>query len=94
MKDHSWKVVAVVVILCSVSGLAALPFLAAIVQYLDCVTGFLSGAGYLTNYRDYLFRAPLVYIGIVLWVFLILAAGYLIWSHQRDRKGKDLEERK
>lgn len=59
MKDFSWKIFAIKTIIFSIWGLSTLPFLSIIVQYIDSITGFSSGNGYLTNNMDYLLKVLL-----------------------------------
>lgn len=63
MKDFHLKILAIIMIIFGIFGLSTLPFLSIIVQYIDSITGFSSGNGYLTNNMDYLFKSPLIYIG-------------------------------
>ena len=56
MKDFHLKILAIIMIIFGIFGLSTLPFLSIIVQYIDSITGFSSGNGYLTNNMDYLFE--------------------------------------
>ena len=68
-------------------GLSTLPFLSIIVQYIDSITGFSSGNGYLTNNMDYLFKSPLIYIGGFFVFSIILAIIYLVYSFFKAKRG-------
>ena len=65
MKDFHLKILAIIMIIFGIFGLSTLPFLSIIVQYIDSITGFSSGNGYLTNNMDYLFKSPLIYLFLV-----------------------------
>ena len=77
MKDFHLKILAIIMIIFGIFGLSTLPFLSIIVQYIDSITGFSSGNGYLTNNMDYLFKSPLIYIGGFL--FLVSFWQLFIW---------------
>ena len=77
MKDFHLKILAIIMIIFGIFGLSTLPFLSIIVQYIDSITGFSSGNGYLTNNMDYLFKSPLIYIGAFL--FLVSFWQLFIW---------------
>ena len=87
MKDFSWKIFAIKTIIFSIWGLSTLPFLSIIVQYIDSITGFSSGNGYLTNNMDYLFKSPLIYIGGFFVFSIILAIIYLVYSFFKAKRG-------
>lgn len=59
MKDFHLKILAIIMIIFGIFGLSTLPFLSIIVQYIDSITGFSSGNGYLTNNMDYLLKVLL-----------------------------------
>ena len=80
MKDFHLKILAIIMIIFGIFGLSTLPFLSIIVQYIDSITGFSSGNGYLTNNMDYLFKSPLIYIGGFFVFSIILAIIYLVYS--------------
>lgn len=87
MKDSPLRILATKTILLSVFGLSTLPFLAVVARYLDSVSGFSSGRGYHTNYMDYMFEAPLIYIGIILCVNIIWGTVYLIRNSPKTKSG-------
>ena len=87
MKDSPLKVLAFKTIFLSILGLNTLPFLSIIVQYIDSVTGFSLGSGYHTNNIDYIFKSPLVYIGVVLCINIVLAMIYLIHCYLKKKRG-------
>lgn len=87
MKDFSWEIFAIKTIIFSLWGLSTLPFLSIIVQYIDSITGFSSGNGYLTNNMDYLFKSPLIYIGGFFVFSIILAIIYLVYSFFKAKRG-------
>ena len=87
MKDSPLKVLAFKTIILSVLGLSTLPFLSIIVQYIDSVTGFSLGSGYHTNNIYYIFKSPLVYIGVVLCINIVLAMIYLIHCYLKEKQG-------
>lgn len=87
MKDSPLKVLAFKTIILSILGLNTLPFLSIIVQYIDSVTGFSLGNGYYTNNIDYIFKSPLVYIGVVLCINIVLAMIYLIYCYIKEKRG-------
>ena len=74
-------------IIFGIFGLSTLPFLSIIVQYIDSITGFSSGNGYLTNNMDYLFKSPLIYIGGFFVFSIILAIIYLVYSFFKAKRG-------
>lgn len=78
MKDSPLYVFAVKVIVCSLFGLSLLPFLAAIVQYLDSVANITNGNGYVSDYHYYIFQGPVSYILWILLMNIILASLYVI----------------
>lgn len=78
---------AIIMIIFGIFGLSTLPFLSIIVQYIDSITGFSSGNGYLTNNMDYLFKSPLIYIGGFFVFSIILAIIYLVYSFFKAKRG-------
>lgn len=76
-----------IMIIFGIFGLSTLPFLSIIVQYIDSITGFSSGNGYLTNNMDYLFKSPLIYIGGFFVFSIILAIIYLVYSFFKAKRG-------
>ena len=82
MKYMDFSVLTVGVILLSVFGLCLLPFLCAI-QYIDSVTGFSMGSGYLSDPMQDLTRFPLVFLPALLCADLVLAVGCLVWQRGR-----------
>lgn len=82
MKHMDFSVLTVGVILLSVFGLCLLPFLCAI-QYIDSVTGFSMGSGYLSDPMQDLTRFPLVFLPAILCADLVLAVGCLVWKRGR-----------
>lgn len=87
MKDFHLKILAIIMIIFGIFGLSTLPFLSIIVQYIDSITGFSSGNGYLTNNMDYLFKSPLIYIGGFFVFSIILAIIYLVYSFFKAKRG-------
>lgn len=87
MKDFHLKILAIIMIIFGIFGLSTLPFLSIIVQYIDSITGFSSGNGYLTNNMDYLFKSPLIYIGGFFVFSIILAIIYLVYSFFKAKLG-------
>ena len=87
MKDLHLKILAIIMIIFGIFGLSTLPFLSIIVQYIDSITGFSSGNGYLTNNMDYLFKSPLIYIGGFFVFSIILAIIYLVYSFFKAKRG-------
>ena len=87
MKDFHLKILAIIMIIFGIFGLSTLPFLSIIVQYIDSITGFSSGNGYYTNNMDYIFEYPLVYIGVILFLNVILCSVYLIYSFLKAKRG-------
>ena len=77
MKDFHLKILAIIMIIFGIFGLSTLPFLSIIVQYIDSITGFSSGNGYLTNNMDYLFKV-LLFI-LVAFLFLVSFWQLFIW---------------
>lgn len=75
MKDFHLKILAIIMIIFGIFGLSTLPFLSIIVQYIDSITGFSSGNGYLTNNMDYLLKV-LLFI-LVAFLFLVSFGNYL-----------------
>lgn len=88
MKDFHLKILAIIMIIFGIFGLSTLPFLSIIVQYIDSITGFSSGNGYLTNNMDYLFKSPLIYIGGFFVFSIILAIIYLVYSFFKAKRGR------
>ena len=86
MKDFHLKILAIIMIIFGIFGLSTLPFLSIIVQYIDSITGFSSGNGYLTNNMDYLFKSPLIYIGGFFVFSIILAIIYLVYSFFKAKR--------
>ena len=86
MKDFHLKILAIIMIIFGIFGLSTLPFLSIIVQYIDSITGFSSGNGYLTNNMDYLFKSPLIYIGGFFVFSIILAIIYLVYSFFKGKR--------
>lgn len=84
MKDSPLNILAIKTILLSVFGLSTLPFLAVIIQYIDSIIHFSSGNGYYTNSNAYIFKSPLVYMGVVLCINIIL--GVLCLAYQGLKK--------
>ena len=82
MKDFHLKILAIIMIIFGIFGLSTLPFLSIIVQYIDSITGFSSGNGYLTNNMDYLFKSPLIYIGGFLVSFWQLFIWFIVFLKQ------------
>lgn len=80
MKDSPLNILAIKTILLSIFGLSVLPFLSVIIQYIDSITNFSSGRGYYANSSEYIFKSPLVYIGIVLCINIILGFSYLAYN--------------
>ena len=80
MKDSPLNILAIKTILLSIFGLSVLPFLSVIIQYIDSITNFSSGSGYYANSGEYIFKSPLVYIGIVLCINIILGFSYLAYN--------------
>ena len=93
MKDFHLKILAIIMIIFGIFGLSTLPFLSIIVQYIDSITGFSSGNGYLTNNMDYLFKSPLIYIGGFFVFSIILAIIYLVYSFFKAKRGWLLKEK-
>ena len=87
MIDFQLKILALIMIIFGIFGLSTLPFLSIIVQYIDSITGFSSGNGYLTNNMDYLFKSPLIYIGGFFVFSIILAIIYLVYSFFKAKRG-------
>ncbi|MFQ9875824.1 hypothetical protein [Waltera sp.] len=77
MKDFHLKILAIIMIIFGIFGLSTLPFLSIIVQYIDSITGFSSGNGYLTNNMDYLLKV-LLFI-LVAFLFLVSFWQLFIW---------------
>lgn len=77
MKDFHLKILAIIIIIFGIFGLSTLPFLSIIVQYIDSITGFSSGNGYLTNNMDYLLKV-LLFI-LVAFLFLVSFWQLFIW---------------
>ena len=88
MNDSSLKILAVKTILVSAFGVSTLPLLSVIVQYIDSITGFSSGAGYYTNSMDYIFCSPLVFILMILCMNIILSIAYLLYGFFKRKRGK------
>jgi len=82
MKHMDFSVLTVGTILLSVFGLCLLPFLCAI-QYIDSVTGFSMGSGYLSEPMQDLTRFPLVFLPALLCADLVLAVDCLVWQRGR-----------
>ena len=93
MKDFHLKILAIIMIIFGIFGLSTLPFLSIIVQYIDSITGFSSGNGYLTNNMDYLFKSPLIYIGGFFVFSIILAIIYLVYSFFKAKRGVTSNEK-
>ena len=87
MKDFHLKILAIIMIIFGIFGLSTLPFLSIIVQYIDSITGFSSGNGYLINNMDYLFKSPLIYIDGFFVFSIILAIIYLVYSFFKAKRG-------
>lgn len=86
MNKFSLNLFAVKTIMLSVFGLSMLPFLAIIVGYIDSVTGFIAGHGYYSDSTMYIFKSPLIYIGIILCVNIIFSVAVLLYNHFKKRK--------
>lgn len=83
MDKDIYKVIAVKTIILSVFGLFTLPFWAVVMQYFDAAVGFSPGRGYLTDYKLYIYKSPLIEILFILCVFIILGIIFLVWSEKR-----------
>lgn len=92
MKDSPLNILAIKTILLSIFGLSVLPFLSVIVQYIDSIINFSSGRGYYANSNEYIFRSPLVYIGIVLCINIILGISYLVYNALKKKRGASNEK--
>ena len=77
MKDFHLKILAIIMIIFGIFGLSTLPFLSIIVQYIDSITGFSSGNGYLTN-TWIIFLKVLLFI-LVAFLFLVSFWQLFIW---------------
>ncbi len=86
MNKFSLNLFAVKTIMLSVFGLSMLPFLAIIVGYIDSVTGFIAGRGYYSDSTMYMFKSPLIYIGIILCINIIFSVAVLLYNHFKKRK--------
>ena len=86
MKDFHLKILAIIMIIFGIFGLSTLPFLSIIVQYIDSITGFSSGNGYLTNNMDYLLKV-LLFILVAFCFSIILAIIYLVYSFLKQSGG-------
>ena len=93
MKDFHLKILAIIMIIFGIFGLSTLPFLSIIVQYIDSITGFSSGNGYLTNNMDYLFKSPLIYIGGFLFLVSFWQFIYLVYSFFKAKSGVTSNEK-
>ena len=89
MKHMDFSVLAVGTILLSIFGLCLLPFLCFGDQYIDSVTGFSTGSGYLSDPMQDLTRFPLVFLPAILCADLVLAVDCLVW--QRGRRSRPPE---
>lgn len=78
--------VAIHFITVGLTGIFSLPFLAVIVQYIDSVTAFSSGRGYLSDYTEYIFQFPLVFLLVLFLAYL--AVGVVILYRNRAKKDK------
>ncbi|MDD6690710.1 MAG: hypothetical protein PUE63_02515 [Lachnospiraceae bacterium] len=83
MKHMDFSVLTVGTILLSVFGLCLLPFLCFGDQYIDSVTGFSMGSGYLRVPMQDLTRFPLVFLPAILCADLVLAVDCLVWQRGR-----------
>lgn len=70
-------------ILLSIFGLCLLPFLCFGDQYIDSVTGFSTGSGYLSDPMQDLTRFPLVFLPAIFCADLVLAVDCLVWQRGR-----------
>ena len=86
MNKFSLNLFAVKTIMLSVFGLSMLPFLAIIVGYIDSVTGFIAGRGYYSDSTMYMFKSPLIYIGIILCINITFSVAVLLYNHFKKRK--------
>ncbi len=86
MNKSSLNLFAVKTIVLSVFGLSTLPFLAMIVGYIDSVTGFIAGRGYYSDSTMYMFKSPLIYIGIILCVNIIFSVAVLLYNHFKKKR--------
>ena len=75
MKDFHLKILAIIMIIFGIFGLSTLPFLSIIVQYIDSITGFSSGNGYLPI-TWIIFLKVLLFI-LVAFLFLVSFGNYL-----------------
>lgn len=87
MKYSPLSIIAIKMIIFSISGLCTLPFLAIIAQYIDSVTGFSKGQGYHTESSVYIFETPLVYILLILCINIILGIVFLIYGYIKEKRG-------
>lgn len=86
MKHSSLTVFVVRMIVgCSI-GLSTIPFWAIVVQYINSMVSINGNRGYLTYSSDYIFRAPLVYIVIVLCIHIVWGVTYLIYHQVKNKK--------
>lgn len=82
MKDKDYVLFCIKTIVLSVFGLSTVPFLARIIQYLDCITY----NSYHTYPSDYISETPLIQIVIVLCLFIIIASIYLFKNSKKKEQ--------
>ena len=62
------------------------PFLASVYKYMDVVAGVSSSRGVHTNYADYIWEVPIIYIVGILMINIIVSIAFLLYCKKENRE--------
>lgn len=86
MNRSPWTLFSFKLILLSIFGLSALPFLSVVVQYLDTIVNVNGSPGYHTSSSDYLLEWPLLPLVVILGLNLILGILLLAYHQYKEKQ--------
>lgn len=86
MKSSQTNLFAIGTLLVSLLGLCSLPLLSVVVQYMDSINGFSTGAGFYPNSSQYIFEWPLIILFIYFCSTALISIAVIVVKAIRKRK--------